>query len=156
MSYPDFRSTTGRGLLFLSLLFVSIFSYGNVRLPAVLASNMVLQQRSEVKLWGWGEPNEKVVVTTSWDNRTYPAVTVTGFADWQLAIQTPTAGGPYTIHIDGNNKITLTNVMLSGNSTVFDGGAILNLGHATLAGITVSGNSSTGEVTWAGVEQAAG
>ena len=110
MSYPNFQFVAGR--LLVALLCMSFSSYGNVRLPAVLASNMVLQQRSEVKLWGWGEPNEKVVVTTSWDNKTYPAVTVTGFADWQLTVQTPAAGGPYTIHIDGNNKIVLTNVMI--------------------------------------------
>jgi len=112
MSYPNFQFVAGRGRLLLVLLFASLFSYGNVRLPAVLGSNMVLQQRSEVKLWGWGEPNEKVVVTTSWDNKTYPAVTVTGFADWQLTVQTPAAGGPYTIQINGNNKIVLTNVMI--------------------------------------------
>src|SRR5689334_16422356 len=112
MSYPNFQFVAGRGRLLLVLLFASLFSYGNVRLPAVLGNNMVLQQRSEVKLWGWGEPNEKVVVTTSWDNKTYPAVTVTGFADWQLTVQTPAAGGPYTIQINGNNKIVLTNVMI--------------------------------------------
>jgi len=94
------------------LCFVCFLSFGNLRLPAILGSNMVLQQRSEVKLWGWGEPNEKVIVTPSWDNKTYAAVTVTGNADWALTIQTPAAGGPYTIRIKGNNAIELSGVMI--------------------------------------------
>ena len=82
MSYPIFRCVAGRSCRIAWLLLMFISSYGNVRLPAVLGSDMVLQQRSEVKLWGWGEPNEKVTVTTSWDNKTYTAVAVTGNADW--------------------------------------------------------------------------
>jgi sialate O-acetylesterase len=36
-------------------LLVSV-SYANIRLPAVLGSNMVLQQQSKVKHWGWAAP----------------------------------------------------------------------------------------------------
>gem|GEM_PF-122804 len=93
-------------LMFICMVYLS---YGNVRLPAVLGSNMVLQQQSEVRLWGWGEPNERVIIVTSWDKKTYPAVTVTGNADWTLSIRTPAAGGPYTIRI---NDIVLSNVMI--------------------------------------------
>lgn len=87
-------------------------SYSNIRLPRILGSNMVLQQQSAVKLWGWGEPNEKVTITTSWDNKTYPAVTVTGNATWMLTVQTPAAGGPYTIQLKGNNSMLLTNILI--------------------------------------------
>ncbi|MBN9384694.1 MAG: family 43 glycosylhydrolase [Chitinophagaceae bacterium] len=98
-----------RTCLVVGLLFMFITSYSNIRLPAVLGNNMVLQQRSEVKLWGWGEPNEKVTVTTSWDNKTYPIVTVTGNADWMVMIGTPAAGGPYSIRI---NDILLSGVLI--------------------------------------------
>jgi sialate O-acetylesterase len=87
-------------------------SHANIRLPHILGSNMVLQQQSAVKLWGWGEPNEKVTVTTSWDNKTYAAVTVTGNATWMLTVQTPAAGGAYTIHLKGRNTIVLSNIMI--------------------------------------------
>lgn len=87
-------------------------SYSNIRLPRILGSNMVLQQQSAVKLWGWGAPNEKITVTTSWDHKTYPAVTVTGNATWMLTIQTPAAGGPYTIQLKGNNSILLSNILI--------------------------------------------
>ena len=94
------------------LLFISFYAKSNIRLPDVINNNMVLQQQSEVKLWGWGEPNEKVIVTTSWDNKTYSAVTVDGNAEWILKIKTPAAGGPYQINFSGNNKISLSNVMI--------------------------------------------
>ncbi|MBO9728625.1 MAG: sialate O-acetylesterase [Chitinophaga sp.] len=83
----------------------------NIRLPAIIGNNMVLQQQQRVKLWGWADPLEKVVVTTSWDQQSYPVVT-TGDARWEVNFQTPVAGGPYSITFSGKNKITLTNIML--------------------------------------------
>ena len=83
----------------------------NIRLPAVIGNNMVLQQKSIVKLWGWGDPNEKVIVTTSWNNKTDSTKGDT-HANWKLNIHTPIAGGPYTITIKGNNTITLQNILI--------------------------------------------
>lgn len=92
-------------------LFVLICARATVRLPAVLSSNMVLQQQSEVKFWGWSEPEERFVVTTSWDHR---VDSVKGNRDgkWQILLHTPAAGGPYTIAITGANPIVLENVLI--------------------------------------------
>ena len=46
-------------LVGLIALFVSV-AVGDVRVPHVLGSNMVLQRKSEVKIWGWAEPDEEV------------------------------------------------------------------------------------------------
>jgi sialate O-acetylesterase len=97
--------------LFTLLVFGFGVSYAEVRLPAVLSSNMVLQQQSKVKLWGWSAPAEMVYVTTSWDNKT-DSVKATRDANWQLFVQTPPAGGPYTITFKGQNTITLEDVMI--------------------------------------------
>ena len=92
--------------LFLSL--ISFFAFNvvkaDIRLPAIISNNMVLQQNSKVKLWGWGDPTEKVVITTSWNNKKDSIITDEN-AKWQLEIQTPAAGGPFTINIKGNNNI---------------------------------------------------
>ena len=98
-------------LLLLVLLFFSLAAMANVRLPAVIGSNMVLQQKSAVKLWGWSDPGEKIVVTTSWDNKV-DSVKATENATWHLTIQTQVAGGPYTITIKGNNTIVLQNILI--------------------------------------------
>jgi sialate O-acetylesterase len=90
-------------------LFISV--YAKVQLPAVIASNMVLQQQSIVKLWGWADPSEKITITTSWNNKTDSAITDPS-ASWYINIQTPAAGGPYTVTIKGNNTIVLENVLI--------------------------------------------
>jgi sialate O-acetylesterase len=86
-------------------------SFANVRLPAVLSDNMVLQQHSTTKLWGWCEPGEKIFITPSWSNG---RDSVQGSRDgrWQISQATLGAGGPYTITIRGYNTITLKNVLI--------------------------------------------
>jgi sialate O-acetylesterase len=92
-------------------MFAQIGAKANVRLPAILSSNMVLQQQSDVKLWGWGNPGEPVIITTSWNNKT-DSTKVDGNAKWQLKFPTPNAGGPYTITMKGYNTIELTDVLI--------------------------------------------
>lgn len=73
---------------------------------------MVLQQKTDAKLWGWSDPNGKIFITTSWNNKT-DSTTATRDAKWQISVPTPAAGGPFTITIKGdNNTITITNVMI--------------------------------------------
>ena len=93
------------------LVVLSLASKADIRLPNVINSNMVLQQQSPVKLWGWAGPNEKIYVTTSWNNKLDSTVT-TRDANWMLNVQTPTAGGPYTITLKGENTIVLDNVLI--------------------------------------------
>lgn len=99
---------------FLSLLVSLFFAtdvLGKIRLPAVIASNMVLQQQSSVALWGWADPGEKIIVTTSWNNAVDSVVT-TGNANWKIKVNTPAAGGPYTITLKGWTTVVLENVMI--------------------------------------------
>ena len=88
------------------VLSISISSVAGIRLPAVIASNMVLQQNSKATLWGWADPNEKIIITTSWNNAR-DSVTGNSNAGWKIRIPTPTAGGPYTITLKGRNTIFL-------------------------------------------------
>ena len=93
------------------LLFVinSLITTAAVRLPSILGSHMVLQQQSEVKLWGWSAPAEKIIIKTSWDTITYKTTSGSS-AKWIQKIKTPAAGGPYTITI--NESTTLEDVMI--------------------------------------------
>lgn len=97
-------------LLLWLLICCTISLHANIRLPKVISSNMVLQQQSQVKLWGWAEPGERISITTSWDQRVYP-VTAAGDARWITTIATPAAGGPFTITLKGKNTIELENIM---------------------------------------------
>jgi sialate O-acetylesterase len=91
--------------------FVSINVFANVRLPAIIGSHMVLQQNSKVTIWGWSDPAEKIKLKSSWDTTTYTA-TASWAGKWNIELQTPKAGGPYTISINGINSITLEDVMI--------------------------------------------
>jgi sialate O-acetylesterase len=98
-------------LLPVLLLLRAGVSFANVRLPAVLADNMVMQQHSNVKLWGWCDAGEKIFITPSWSQVT-DSVVGTRDGRWALAVATPAAGGPYTIDIRGRNTIQLKNVLI--------------------------------------------
>ena len=75
----------------------------------IFGDNMVLQRDKANTIWGWSEPGEPVVVQIG--ERTVSAV---AGADrrWQVKIQPPPAGGPYTIKITGHENVQLQNVMV--------------------------------------------
>jgi sialate O-acetylesterase len=99
-------------ILFLILIFFSSLAVsGNVRLPNIIGSHMVLQQKSNVKLWGWASPGEKISIKTGWDGATYQ-IQATNDAKWLTEIKTPEAGGSYSITIQGNNTLELEDVLI--------------------------------------------
>jgi len=98
-------------IIIISFLGFHLAAAANIRLPSILGSNMVLQQQSQVRLWGWGSPGEKLFITTSW-NRSIDSTVVNGNGKWQLMVQTPAAGGPYNITFKGMNTIILENVLI--------------------------------------------
>jgi sialate O-acetylesterase len=82
-----------------------------IRLPAVIGSHMVLQQRTNATLWGWAGAAETVTVSVSWSTNTWKATASNG-GRWATEIQTPQAGGPHTIRIRGGNEIVLEDVLV--------------------------------------------
>lgn len=98
-------------ILFALGLLCAYAAKADVSLPAILGSNMVLQQQTDVAIWGWGSPPERLTVTASWDNRPV-SVTCAEDATWKVRLRTPTAGGPYTITISGSTTIQLTNILI--------------------------------------------
>jgi sialate O-acetylesterase len=99
-------------LFFLAFAFCLLPSaFPQVTLPAVIGSHMVLQQKSEVPLWGWASPDESVVIVTSWNSKRYQLY---GGADgkWSTKVMTPEAGGPFVIEIKGKNIILLEDILI--------------------------------------------
>ncbi len=75
----------------------------------IFGDNMVLQRNKLDKIWGWSEPGDTVRVEIGSNT----ASAVAG-ADrrWQVEIQPPPAGGPYTIKISGRQSVVLQNVLV--------------------------------------------
>lgn len=94
----------------LALLLVSRLS-AEIKLPAVLGNNMVLQRNTEVNFWDEATPRSRIRLTTSWNDRTYD-VKADATGKWALKIATGDAGGPYTVHISDGDQLVLENVML--------------------------------------------
>jgi len=82
-----------------------------VKLPAVFADNMVLQQKTQAPIWGWADPGEQVRIKASWQGSA-GSTQADKHGKWLIRIATPKAGGPYTITISGHNEITLQNVLI--------------------------------------------
>ncbi len=87
-------------------------SFGKIVLPGVFSDNMVLQQNSEVAVWGWAGPSENVKIVGSWSPLDTIVTKAERDAHWLAKIKTTKAGGPYTLTILGSSKIELVNVML--------------------------------------------
>jgi sialate O-acetylesterase len=98
-------------IIFISLCITFLSALADIRLPSILSSHMVLQQKSKVKIWGWSAPGEKISMRVGWDTTQYQ-VTATRGAKWMIEVATPTAGGPYTIQLKGSNEIVLEDVMV--------------------------------------------
>lgn len=84
----------------------------DVRLPAIIGPNMVLQARTQAPLWGWADPGEKISIRGSWPDARAASATAGPDGKWTCTIQTPDAGGPYTLLIEGHNSIQLENVLV--------------------------------------------
>ncbi|MBN9298823.1 MAG: sialate O-acetylesterase [Filimonas sp.] len=93
------------------LLFITCISFANVELPAVISDNMVLQQQSQVLLWGNAKKNASMTITTSWNNKTY-TIKTTAEGNFKTRVQTPVAGGPYKITFNDGEKKVLGNVLI--------------------------------------------
>jgi sialate O-acetylesterase len=71
---------------------------------------MVLQQNSNVTIWGRDKPNSKIGLAGSWGKES--TVTADANGQWKLKLATPSYGGPHTLTIKGSNTVTLKNVMI--------------------------------------------
>ncbi len=97
-------------LVVLSLCFVQE-SFAKIWLPSILSDNMVIQQNSEVTIWGWTtHTSEKISVIGSWNNAVVTTEAYQG--TWSVKITTPKSGGPFTLRIEGHEKLVIQNVLL--------------------------------------------
>lgn len=85
-------------------------SRGDVRLPRVLSSHMVLQRNSNVTIWGWAESGEQVTIAADWIG-TNVTLTANAEGNWQTNLQTSEPGAAHSITIQATNRIELTEIL---------------------------------------------
>jgi len=95
------------------IIFYTLFGLfavdAQVRLPRLIRDSMILQRDTKLKIWGWAAKDERVKI--KFNGKTIK--TKTGKDGKWLAILPPMkAGGPFTMDIDGTNKIRLRDILI--------------------------------------------
>lgn len=81
----------------------------DVKLPAVIGDNMVLQRAIDVPIWGWADPGEKVTVTLGKQAKSATAGTD---GKWLVRLDSMEEGGPATMIVSGTNRIEVQNILV--------------------------------------------
>lgn len=106
------KTFTKRAPLSIVVLFIFLqLSKADISLPEIFSDNMVLQQKSDVILWGWAKTGEIVVIKADWMDKDL-TIQADVQGTWKITMKTPGAGGPYNIHIKGHNEVILKNVLI--------------------------------------------
>ena len=87
-------------LLFLAGLVGGGEGWAAVRLPKLVGDRMVLQRETELKIWGWADPGEKVTVRFR-DTPYYTEADGTG--KWHVMLPPQQPGGPFLMEV--NEKV---------------------------------------------------
>lgn len=104
------KTVVSRLVVLWSVVAWSGVAIAEVRLPAILGDDMILQQEMGAPIWGWADPGETVKVVGSWGNKARATTGADG--KWKVFLQTPSHGGPHTLKITGTNELTIDNVMI--------------------------------------------
>jgi sialate O-acetylesterase len=95
----------------LAVFFLSLSGlpgYADVALHPLFTENMVLQQKIDIPVWGTASDGEKITVAIHGQSKS----TVARNGEWMLRLSPMDAGGPFTMTVEGNNTLTLNNVLV--------------------------------------------
>ncbi|MFT5640118.1 MAG: sialate O-acetylesterase [Cyclobacteriaceae bacterium] len=102
-----------RLITFLIGLFITQSLFAQITLPAIISSNMVLQRNTTVKIWGWANSNETIVLHASWAEDAIKSKTDKN-GKWQIDIVTTNSKEHQWIKINAKsskNEVYLENIL---------------------------------------------
>lgn len=100
-----------KGLMIILSLLSLQFIHAEVKLPAIVSSNMVLQRNTTINLWGWADPKEEITIEVSWVKQKMK-VEADGDGTWRIQVKTTQSKLPQTIKIKSKTSdIILDNVL---------------------------------------------
>lgn len=99
-------------LILVLFLFASSFSLqANIILPSIFSDNMVLQQNTNVNIWGKATPGEKITILPSWSPKSVQVVADNN-GKWKAIIKAPRASKNQSISIKGENALVINNILI--------------------------------------------
>lgn len=109
-------------LILLSFIVLTVTASAQLRMPAAMSDNMVLQQSGTANIWGWATPNSSVTVTTSWNGKS-TKVQANSVGEWTASVETPVGSyTPYSISVrEGKGQPVEINNVLIGEVWVCSG-----------------------------------
>ncbi len=96
----------------LAVLFVLtgvVTAAADVKLPALISDNMVLQQGRQVAIWGTADAGEQVTVSLGEQRET---ATADSDGKWKVELGPLKKGGPLEMTVAGKNTVTIHNVLV--------------------------------------------
>jgi sialate O-acetylesterase len=80
----------------------------HLRLPRLFADGAVLQRDMKVPVWGWAAPGDRITVEL--EGKTF-STTAGKDGRWQIRLNPMEAGGPYTLKVQGDTLLTVSDVL---------------------------------------------
>ncbi len=84
-------------------------SRGAIRLPRIIGSGMVLQQKQVVPIWGWASPRERITIEF---NGQLIKTRAGKDGKWRVELAAMEAGGPFVMTLSGKNTLTLDDILI--------------------------------------------
>ena len=102
-----------RLVLFIVFLFCNLISVKTeIKLPAIFSDNMLLQQNTEVNIWGKSEVNKTIIIKASWNKKTIKTI-ADNDGNWKVTIHTPKADEKtHSISFTDGKPLILNNIIL--------------------------------------------
>ena len=100
---------TGLFLLTGALVSTSTLAHGEVTLPRLFSSHMVLQRDMPIHVWGDAAPGERVTVKLQ---ATTASVVADKSGRWSTYLSPRAAGGPYSLTVSASNTVQLDDVLI--------------------------------------------
>jgi sialate O-acetylesterase len=100
-------------IVFISLIFISNSTsiFAKIKLPSIIASNMVLQRNTSIKIWGWAKSGEKISIKTSWITNEIKLTTPEN-GKWEVLLKTTLSKDVQTIQFNSlESNIKLENIL---------------------------------------------
>jgi len=116
--------------------------HAEVKLPAIISSNMVLQRNTTVVLWGWADAKEQITINTSWLNE---LMNIQADIDgsWKIKVETTNSREPQTIRLKGKTTTILLENILFGEVWLCSGQSNMQMPVMGNQGQPVYGSSMT-------------
>lgn len=107
-SFRNWHTATALGLV----VVLTVTARADVAPASIFTDHAVLQRDRPIIIWGTAEPGEQVRASLSNDSRASGSTQAAADGRFKLEIPPQPAGGPYTLTIQGKNKVELRDVLI--------------------------------------------